>query len=396
MATGKALYRNARVYTPGGPIKDGYVLVGTDGVIEAVGQMPGGEEEEKDTILKLAGEVDCGGMLLVPGFIDIHVHGGGGFDVLSGLPEELDGMSRFHAEHGTTAFLATTATVEHKRLLHALSQAGASVGQTSGAELCGIHLEGPFICKARRGAQSLEAIRLPDPEIMETYLEAASGNIRLVTLAPEVEGGLEAVRYLISQGITVSAGHTDATYEQMRRAVEAGVSQTTHHFNGMRPMHHREPGAAGAGLLLDELTTELICDGVHVHPAAVKLLFDVKRPERVCLITDALFCAGLPDGSYGDIVVRGGENMLADGSSLAGSSLTMLQALRNALKYTGRTLEELLPSLTSVPARQAGLQRHKGELKAGKHADFLLLDAELQLQATFVRGQLVYRRRTAG
>jgi len=391
----RTLFVHAEMYTPGGVVEDGWLLAGADGTIEKLGG-PGDREwtgERGDAEL-----VDCGGKLLLPGLIDIHVHGGGGFDVLSGTREGLEGMSRFHAAHGTTAFLATTATVAHDRLLRALRNAAACVGKTSGAELCGIHLEGPFLAATRRGAQSLEHIQPPERERIDEVLEAAGGRIRIVTLAPEREGGTEAVRYFRERGVTVSAGHTDATFAEMKAAVAAGATQTTHHFNGMRPFHHRDPGAAGAGLLLAALTTELVCDGFHVHPEAVRLLFEIKKPEGVCLITDALFCAGLPDGAYGSVVVRGGEIMLSDGSSLAGSALTTLQALRNAMTFTGLPLESVLPSLTKVPARQAGLLARKGSLEAGKDADVLLLDSDLKLEATYVRGRLVYdaKARPAG
>jgi N-acetylglucosamine-6-phosphate deacetylase len=258
--------------------------------------------------------------------------------------------------------------------------------------LAGIHLEGPFIDEVRRGAQSLEHIQRPSVEKMKAYVEAARGRIRIVSMAPEVEGGMEVVSFLTGLGITVSAGHTNATFAQMEAAAAAGLTHTTHHFNGMSPLHHREPGAAGAGLMLSELTTELICDGIHVHPAVVRLLFSLKGPHSVCMITDAVFCAGLPDGQYGSVTMKQGEILLADGVSLAGSGLTTLAALRNAIRFTGLTLETILPSFTSVPARQAGLSDRKGTLVKGKDADFVLVDADLALQATYVKGKPVYQR----
>lgn len=335
--------------------------------------------------------LDCNGALLLPGFIDVHIHGGNGYGMMEATYEALEGISRFHARHGTTAFLATTSTAAKETIVRALRNAAEHIGGTSGAELAGIHLEGPYLDELRRGAQSKEHLRLPVPAEIDEFCEAAGGHIRLVTLAPEIEGGMEAVRHFVGKGVTVSAGHSDATFAQIQKAAALGLNHTTHHFNGMSPLHHREPGLAGAGLIMEELTTELICDGIHVHPSVVKLLFETKKPEKVCMITDAVTPAGLPDGEYGDVVVRSGEITLKNGSSLAGSSLTMLQALRNAIRFTGYPIEKLLPSLTIVPARQARLDRVKGTLTPGKHADFVLLTPELELISTHVRGVEVYR-----
>ncbi|RKN84955.1 N-acetylglucosamine-6-phosphate deacetylase [Paenibacillus ginsengarvi] len=379
----ETIWTNVVLYSGHRLIEGGRMIVTEQGTIRAVG----------DELLPIPAHArvrDGGGALLLPGFIDVHVHGGNGYGVMDAAAESLDGMSVFHARHGTTAFLATTSTSSNEHLVRVLRSAAERIGKTPGAELAGIHLEGPYLDEKRRGAQSKEHLRLPSQTEIEQFLEAAGGHMRLVTLAPELEGALAAVSLLAARGITVSAGHSDATYRQIEAAIQAGLTHTTHHFNGMSPLHHREPGLAGAGLALGELTTELICDGIHVHPAVVKLLFDTKAPEKVCLITDAVSPAGLPDGEYGDVVVRAGEITLKIGSSLAGSSLTMLQALKNAMRYTGYPLEKLLPSLTIVPARQAKLDRVKGSLQPGKHADFVLLTPELRLLSTFVRGKEVY------
>ncbi|RAP75986.1 N-acetylglucosamine-6-phosphate deacetylase [Paenibacillus montanisoli] len=382
-----ACFANAAIYTPHGIVERGRLIVDDEGKISAIDEAGLAVDPEMPV-------QDVSGLLLVPGFIDVHIHGGNGFSVMAGELEHLDGISTYHAAHGTTAFLATTTTAPLERIIHALEAAASAVQncRLGGAELAGIHLEGPYIDLKRRGAQSKDDIRTPSRLEIEQLLEAARQQIRLVTLAPEVEGGLDAVRQLTESGVTVSAGHSDATYAEIREAVGWGLRHTTHHFNGMSPLHHREPGLAGAGLMLDDLTCELICDGIHVHPAVVKLLFDTKGPSNVCMITDAVTCAGLPDGDYGDVTMHDGQIYLKDGSSLAGSSLTMAQALRNAIRFTGYSLEAILPSLTSVPARQAGLLDAKGTLEEGKDADFVLLDPELQVRQTVVRGKTVYRR----
>ncbi|MDF2661792.1 MAG: nagA [Paenibacillus sp.] len=380
---GETIWINATLYTEHRVIENGRMIVTESGTIRALG-------DELLPIPAHARVCDCRGALLVPGFIDVHVHGGNGFGMMEGTREALDGMSRYHARHGTTAFLATTSTADMETIRQALHNAASHVGLTAGAELAGIHLEGPYLDVKRRGAQSEAFLKLPSGSEIDELLDVSGGHLRLVTLAPEIEGGLQAVTQFAERGVTVSAGHSDATFALMKEAVSLGVSHTTHHFNGMSPMHHREPGLAGAGLLMDKLTTELICDGIHVHPAVVKLLFEMKGPGNVCMITDAVSPAGLPDGAYGSVVVRAGEVMLKDGSTLAGSSLTMLQALKNAIKFTGYPLEKLLPSMTSVPARQVRLDKVKGSLSPGKHADFLLLTQELELISTYVRGGEVY------
>lgn len=381
----RLLLVNGRIYAGGRVIDNGCLLIGSEGRIEAVG---GAELRSSDAPVR-----DVLGSMVLPGFIDLHVHGGGGFQMMDGTYEGIAGMSRFHAAHGTTSFLATTDSASEEAILKALCNAGEAADTgLDGAELLGVHLEGPFLHPVRGGAQDKRHIRPASRRELERYIAASGSRIRLVTLAPEIEGGFEAVDMLTRLGITVSIGHSDATYAQVLEAVRRGAVHTTHHFNGMSPFHHREPGVAGAGLMLNELTTELIADGIHVHPAAVKLLFETKGVRGVCLITDAVSCAGLPDGEYGDSTMKDGQIWLKDGSSLAGSSLTMLKALKNVLAYTGYSLERLLPSLTEVPARQIGVSARKGSLEAGKDADLLILDDEMNLHSTFVRGREVYAR----
>ncbi|MFC5452859.1 N-acetylglucosamine-6-phosphate deacetylase [Paenibacillus aestuarii] len=379
-------YINATVYTPQGVLQEGRMIVNQAGAIVAVGDIELALPDGVDI-------VDLTGCTVLPGFIDVHVHGGGGHQMMDGTYEGLDGMSRYHAAHGTTSFLATTGTDAQDRLCRALANAAAGINQgVSGAEVLGIHLEGPYIDFKRSGAQKRDYIRLPQRDELALFLAAAEDHIKLVTLAPEVEGGMETVRWLIERGITVSIGHSNATYEEVCEAVALGARHTTHHFNGMSPFHHREPGVAGAGLMLPQLTTELIADGIHVHPAAAKFLFQTKGAANVCMITDAVRCAGMPDGIYGHVKVENGTVTLLDGSSLAGSTLTTIQAFRNMLEFTGLPPEAILPSLTEVPARQIGVSERKGSIAPGKDADFLVTDARWDIHSTFVKGKKVYGR----
>ncbi|MHA6484993.1 N-acetylglucosamine-6-phosphate deacetylase [Paenibacillus sp. strain BS8-2] len=383
-----SLWHNAAVATPTGLLQKGYVLVDENGVIvevgsSHVGRLPLGEFEHRD----------MGGALLLPGLIDVHVHGGGGFETMAGTAEHLDGMSRFHAAHGTTSFLATLMTDDPERISDVLRvTADATLSGVSGAELLGSHLEGPFLNAKRAGAQSKSYIRNPEERMIDRFIDASQGTMRLVTLAPELPGGMAAVAAFSAAGVTVSAGHTDATFAEMKEAVGYGVSHMTHHFNGMRPFHHREPGAAGAGLLLPELTVELIADGIHCHPEVIRLTFLTKPISSICMITDAMLCAGLPDGEYGDSVMENGQIYSKDRSTLAGSSLTMIAALRHTLQFTGMPVEQILPAFTSVPARQAGVDGRKGTLEAGKDADMIVVDDGYELLMTVARGRTIYNR----
>lgn len=378
---------NGVFYTGSEVIRNGRMCVDADGRIAYIGSGDSGGPGNRD-----AQVVDLAGRTVVPGFIDVHIHGGGGWDLLRGEPEDFDGTARFHASHGTTAFLATTGPNTEAETVRILENArkAQSEGVEGGADVIGVHLEGPFLNPVRKGAMIESMLHPPEMREMDRYIEASGNTIRLITTAPELPGGEAFVYGLIKRGIRVSVGHSDASYEQMADAVRWGATHTTHHFNGMRPFHHRDPGVAGAGLMMQELTTELIADGVHVHPAAVRFLFDVKGVRNVCVVTDAVAYAGMPDGEYGDSVVTSGEVYLKGTNTLAGSSLTMLKALHLVLQYTGRPLERVLPSFTSVPARQAGVDDRKGTLDRGKDADFLILDEGLELLATYVRGKAVY------
>ncbi|MBS4179009.1 N-acetylglucosamine-6-phosphate deacetylase [Lederbergia citrea] len=384
-AEGKTLYVNGKFYTSFEMIENGQMLVDETGKIEDISH----EQLEFSDDFKV---IDLKGNIVVPGFVDVHMHGGNGYEVMAGTYKDIDEISKFHASHGTTSFLASTAAAANEDLIHVLKSCASSFEKgVSGAELLGVHLEGPFINKRMRGAMDVKQIRLPDLEEMKQFIRTSEDTIRLVTLAPEVEGGLELVEYLHDKGITVSIGHSDATYQEVLQAVQHGVRHTTHHFNGMRPLHHRDPGVAGAGLMMNELIVELIADGIHVHPAVVKFLFQTKGTANICAITDAVKSTGLRDGEYADVHVKDGKIFLSDNpETLAGSSLTMMTGLHNVLQYTGLPLEKVLPSFAIVPARKAKVDNRKGSIEKGKDADFLILDDDLNLLSTFVKGKKVH------
>jgi len=380
------LFKNARIYLLDKVINQGWILVNEIGKIVEIG-------EGNTGTLNYDVIVDGEGMSLIPGLIDVHIHGGNGYSFMDGSYEALAEISSFHAKHGTTSFLATTSTASKERIIKALNCAFESYEKgMPGADLIGVHLEGPFINEKRSGAQEKSDIRLPSIDEINQYLQASNNLIKLVTLAPEVENGFEAVKHFTECGVTVSIGHSDANFQEVQKSIQVGATHTTHHFNGMSPIHHREPGVAGAGMVLKELTTEIIADGIHVHPEMVKLLFDVKGVWNTCAITDAVFCAGLPDGEYERVYVTKGQVYLSDGSTLAGSTLTMIQSLKNVISFTGYSLFDILPSYTMVPARQAKIDHLKGSIEKGKDADFLIVDDELSIVSTYVKGIEVYKR----
>jgi N-acetylglucosamine-6-phosphate deacetylase len=382
-------YVNGTFYTAKEVFANGRMLVNASGTIEYIGT-----DDSARAIAADEAVVDLQGGTVLPGMIDVHLHGGGGHYIMNPTYEDIDGVSRHYAAHGTTSFLATTAPVkDNRKLLSALENISSAMDQgVGGADILGVHLEGPFINPLRKGAMKVEDLRRVSLSEMQEYIDASGGTIRLVTMAPEIEDGYELARYLVERGITASIGHSDATYDEVAEAVRSGSTHTTHHFNGMRPLHHREPGVAGAGLMFPELTIELIADGIHVHPAVAKLMYDVKSEWNVCVITDAVQYAGLADGEYDDVTVKSGKIHLTGTDTLAGSSLTMIQALRNVLAFTGYSLDKVIPSFCLVPARQAGAAERKGSLETGKDADFILVSDELALVSTYVRGKLVFSR----
>lgn len=384
------LVTNATVLTPDGPVAPGW-LAATDATITGVGagDPPAGLVADADVI-------DGAGTTLAPGFVDVHVHGAVGHETMDADPAGLRRMAAFYADHGVTAFCPTTWTASPDDTLaavQAVSEAMAEPGP--GARILGAHLEGPYLNAKRCGAQAPQHMRLADPDEVEALL--SSGVVRLITLAPEFEANRRAIPALRGHRVTVSAGHSDATYEETVAAIGLGVDHTTHLYNAMSPLHHRAPGMVGAMLGDPRVRCELIADNVHVDPGAMAVAWQAKGPDRLCLVTDALRAAGLAEGTYRfddrDVTHRDGAMWLPDGS-LAGSVLTMDAALRNLLAATGATLDEAWPTASRTPARSAGAA-DIGELSVGARADLVLLDADLAVVATIIGGT-PHRPRTAG
>lgn len=339
--------------------------------------------------------IDGQGGWLLPGFIDIHVHGGFGSDFMNASRESFDTITRFHASQGTTAMLATTMTAS-KEAIESVLQAAADYrkAEMPYAALLGVHLEGPFISEKWPGAQNPAFIEDPQLDWLRRWNETWPQVIRLLTLAPEKAGAIETIQWLSEQGIIAACGHTDAVYDELIAAADAGLSHAVHTYNAMRGLHHREPGTLGAVLTDDRIHAELIADGEHVHPAAIRLLLAAKPADKVILITDAIASAGMPDGDYElgglAVVVKQGTARLREGNALAGSSLTMINAVRFMLNNTDLAITDVSRMASGNAARELGIDKHTGSIAIGKQADLLLTDAEFNVKRTWVQGRTVY------
>lgn len=339
--------------------------------------------------------LDFPGATLAPAFFDVHIHGSAGHDVMEATPQALDTMGRFLASRGTGSYLATTVTAPIDATLRALAGLAQLISRppTPGrAQPLAIHLEGPFLSHGKRGAQPAEHLLAPDISLFDLMYEAAEGHVRLITLAPELQGAVELAAHATSRGVRVSVGHSNATAAETRAAIAAGAVSATHTFNAMRALDHREPGILGTVLTNDTLFAELICDGIHSEPEMVKLWWRAKGLDRAILVTDAMSAAGMPDGEYqlGDFAVQvaGGRAMV--GEVLAGSVLTLDRALSNLVKFTGATVEEGLRLLTANPAAMAGLEKQAGELSIGRPANLVAVNSTGQLVSSIVGGAPVH------
>jgi N-acetylglucosamine-6-phosphate deacetylase len=368
---------------------DGQWLYSKNGVIQAMGK-------DVPPDIPTAEVIPANGLRLLPGLIDVHVHGAVGHDTMDATPSALAAMAQFYARHGVTGFLATTWTDSRENITSALENVRQCCGLAwNGANLLGAHLEGPYLNPARAGAQNQDYVRLAKRDEALAFLE--HGVIRILSLAPEFPENTWLMDEAIRRGIVVSVAHTNATYEQTAAAIQRGLRHSTHSFNAQTGLHHRQPGVVGAVLTHPEVTCELIADNFHVHPAVMKLLWQVKGPDKLVLISDAVRVAGLGEGEYRldtrPVTVRTGTVRLADGT-LAGSMLTMDVAMHLFQQATGESLENIWPTGSLNPARVLGLDHKKGSLVVGKDADFILMDEAMNIHLTVVMGKVVYRRET--
>jgi N-acetylglucosamine-6-phosphate deacetylase len=338
--------------------------------------------------------IDAGGLWVAPGLIDLHIHGCNGADTMDADPQALVVMSRFLASHGVTSFLPSTISAGREATEAAITAFHRYRADGQGALPLGLHLEGPYLNPRFNGAQPAPVLRPPDAAEYTYWLE--DGAVKRITLAPELDGALALIRTGREKGVYFAAGHTDASYEVMLASVEAGLTQTAHTFNAMSPLHHREPGTVGAALSDERIFAEIIVDGVHIHPAVVRLAVKAKGTARVLLVSDAMRATGLPDGEYDlggqPIQVQGGVALTQSGR-LAGSTLTLDAALRNVMQFTGLSFPEALRMATRSPAEAMGWEGKKGVLRPGTDADVTLFDGEFAVRMTIVGGRVVFSAR---
>ncbi|MFH8239574.1 N-acetylglucosamine-6-phosphate deacetylase [Streptomyces sp. NPDC018321] len=373
MAPSKVL-AGARVVLPTGTVDDGRVIV--DGTRIADTAPPGAEV------------VDVAGHWVVPGFVDIHNHGGGGASFTGGTAEDVLKGVETHRRHGTTTVVASAVTGDLDFLAR---QAGLLAELAQQGDVAGIHFEGPFISPCRKGAHDEQLLRDPDPAEVRKLVDASHGHAKMMTLATELPGGLDSVRLLAEHGVIAAIGHTDATYEQTVQAIDAGATVATHLFNAMPPVGHRAPGPITALLEDERITVELINDGTHLHPAALQLAFHHAGASRVAFITDAMDAAGFGDGRYLlgplEVEVADGVARLVEGGSIAGSTLTLDRAFKRAVTVDGLPVGDVVAAISANPARLLGLDDRIGSLEPGKDADLVVLDDAFDLVGVMRRGE---------
>ena len=339
--------------------------------------------------------LDFQDLILAPGFIDIHIHGGAGRDAMEADESALTQIERQLAKHGVTAYLPTTVTAPQEKILKALDGLGKLItteNKTQGRAIpLGIHLEGPFISHEKRGVHPPQDLLPPSPQALDRFWQVSAGTIRMMTVAPELPGAVETIRHARALGVHSSLGHSNATYQEAQSGISAGADHATHTFNAMRALDHRDPGILGAVLENDELTADIIADGIHVHPSVLKLFLRAKGADRAILITDAISATDMPDGIYslGGLEVQVSNGRCEYLGKLAGSVLTLDRAIRNVMAFAGWQLQQAVKLATLNPAQRLGISDQRGLLAAGRRADLVVLTPEGKVVQTIIGGEIV-------
>ncbi len=382
----KTYFKVKTIITPFTVIKNGSIGVDYEGKICYIGPPIKSDAEEV---------IEADNLTLIPGFIDLHIHGSNGYDIMEGNDNKLFRLTEFLASKGVTSFLPTTTTSPMDDVINAIASIKRLMEKKMfKSKIIGAHIEGPYFNPVQSGAQDDRFLRKPSVEEMKQILDMYKGVVKRVTLAPELEGGSELIKFLRSQGIIVAMGHTDATYDEAIKAINYGATIANHLFNRMRKIHHREPGVIVACLDRDDVYTELIVDGIHIHPAVLRLVVKAKTTDKIILITDAIMAAGLADGEYmlgrQRIIIKDGKSTLEDGVTIAGSTLTMDRAVRNAVEMMNISLKDAVKMASYVPALALGLADRKGAIKLGYDADIVLIDDQLNVKLTMREGEIIY------
>ncbi|HAS8487455.1 TPA: N-acetylglucosamine-6-phosphate deacetylase [Vibrio vulnificus] len=384
MASEQQHYRAQRILHGDHWLQDAVLSVDSQGNISAIAAY---DPQQHRTV------TDLGAVNLMPGLIDSHVHGSQGCDVMDATHASLNTMSRYFASLGVTAFVATTVTAPVAKIRSALAQVAKSKQQgVEGAEILGAYLEGPYFTEKNKGAHPTQWFRELAVEELDNWISYSDNQLLKVALAPEKEGALAAIRYLANQGISVMLGHTDASYQQVKLALDAGAKGIVHCYNGMRGLHHRDPGVVGAGLLHPECYVEMIADGHHVHPAAIEVAHRCCG-SRMTLITDAMCATGMPDGQYTlgeyQVEMKQGVVTTQDGG-LAGSTLTLIEGVKNIQRWLNLPFEQAWLMASHTPAKSLGIQHQLGTLEVGKRASMVALGSDFSIDKTWVNGRLVF------
>lgn len=377
---------NADIITPFRVIKRGSLVI-EGKKIAAIG------EAKEVRIPSGIRTINAEGMMVTPGFVDLLVHGGGGYGFADMSTESVEKISEFYFRHGTTGLLAALYSKPEKEMIADVRRIAEFCRTNKSSNVWGIHLEGPFINKELHGAMKKDYLWQPSVEKWRKLFEVSQGYIRLMTIAPELAGVEEVMREAAKNDVVLSIGHSAATYPEVLKAIDNGAAHVTHMFNAMKPFHHREPGVVLAAMLHNELKVELIADGIHVHPAVMRLMYQVKGEGGIVLISDAIRASGMPDGEYTfmdqKILVKGKKAYLPDGT-LAGSTLTMEQAVKNMVQLVDVPLTHAVRMATLNGAKVLGLEHHKGILAVGKDADLVVLDQDFRVQMTVYEGKIRY------
>lgn len=379
-----------QIYHSSGILKNKYILINGKYIEDII------DADEQKSINKNLEVIDYQDKIIIPGMIDLHIHGAVGNDVMDQDYEALNNISKYLAKTGVTSFLATTLTAPMPKIKKALLNVSQSIKKgVEGAEILGSYLEGPYLTEEHKGAHPVEFMRELDLEEIKNLIKISNNTIKVFALAPEKENSQKIIKFLEKNNIRTTMAHTNASYEEATAAVESGLELATHTFNGMKGLHHRDPGALGAVLNNKNIYAELIADNIHVHPAVLNLVFKIKGSDKIILISDCMRAGGLSDGEYmlGELKVLV-ENSIArtESGSLAGSTLELKDAVMNIKEAADIDLYSSLKMVTIVPARLLGLDKEIGSIKKGKKANLAVVDNQMNIFSTIIDGEVVYRK----